>query len=101
MLLNNGIKSVFTSVCNPQANAVCECFHKTVEDMLNISLRNLPDNVSTALELIDTCLAAAVCAISSAVHQGLNILPGALAFHHDMLLPIPIMADYNLICTHH
>eukprot|EP00977_Amphora_coffeiformis_P006987 scaffold1513_cov100-Amphora_coffeaeformis.AAC.36 len=36
-------------------------------------------------------------AIRSAVHTTLQISPGALVFHRDMLLPIPVMADYNLI----
>ena len=98
MLLLNCIKPIPISVKNPQANAVCERMHKTVEDMLNPILRdNPPVNVETALELIDSCLAAASRALRSAVHSTLNISPGALAFHRDMLLPIPIMANYNLI----
>jgi hypothetical protein len=31
------------------------------------------------------------------IHQTLQISPGALVFNRDMLLPIPIMANYNLI----
>ena len=93
----SSIKSVPTSVPNPHANAVCERTHKTVQDMLNTSLRTPPDNVATATELVDSCLAAATRALRSAIHQSLKISPGALVFHRDMLLPIPIMADYNLI----
>ena len=59
MLHLNGIQSVPTSVRNPQANAVCERMHKTVQDMLQSSLRAPPENVETAVELIDSCRAAA------------------------------------------
>ena len=31
------------------------------------------------------------------IHQTLQISPGALVFQRDMLLPLPIMANYNLI----
>jgi transposase InsO family protein len=97
MLAMNGIKSVPISVRNPQANAVCERLHQTVGDMLQTSLRSPPDNVATAVELVDACLAAASRAMRSIVHQTLQVSPGALIFGRDMLLPIPILADYNLI----
>ena len=97
MLQVNGIKPVPTSVRNPQANAVCERLHKTVQDMLKSSLRDPPDNVANAVELVDSCLAAASRALRSAVHQTMQISPGALVFGRDMMLPIPIMADYNLV----
>ena len=71
--------------------------HKTVQDMLQSSLRSPPDNVATAVELVDSCLAAASRALRSVVHQTLQISPGALVFSRDMLLPIPILANYNLI----
>lgn len=71
--------------------------HKTVQDMLNTSLRQPPDNVATAVELVDSCLAAASRALRSIVHSTLRTSPGALVFNRDMLLPIPLLADYNLI----
>jgi transposase InsO family protein len=97
MLAMNGIESVPTTVRNPQANAVCERMHKTVLDMLSSSLREPPDNVATATELVDTCLAAASRALRSAIHQSMQVSPGALVFHRDMLLPIPMLANYNEI----
>ena len=33
----------------------------------------------------------------SATHRVLGVSPGALTFSRDMLLPIPILTDYNLI----
>ena len=38
MLLQEGIKSVPSSVRNPQSNAIIERLHKTVGDMLNTSV---------------------------------------------------------------
>lgn len=93
----NGIKAVPTSVKNPQANAVCERLHKTIQDLINTSVRTPPNNVNNAIELVDSCLASAVRSLRSVVHQGLKVSPGALVFGRDMVLPIPILADYNLI----
>ncbi len=31
------------------------------------------------------------------MHRTLGVSPGALVFQLDMLLPIPVLADYNLI----
>ena len=96
-LLRERIKSVPTSVRNPQSNAIIERMHKTMQDLLNVSLHDPPDNVANALELVDSCLYATMRALRSATHQTLNISPGALTFNRDMFLPIPLMADYNLI----
>jgi hypothetical protein len=98
LLQQEGIQSVPTTVRNPQANAVCERLHKTVEDSLNTYLRHqVPEDVATAADLIDTLIAAAQRAIRAAVHSTLKISPGSLVFHRDMMLPIPVMADYNLL----
>jgi transposase InsO family protein len=98
MLNREGIKSVPTTVRNPQANAICERMHKTIENSLNTFLRhNPPENVTTATELIDSLIAAAQRAIRTAVHSTFKVLPGAIVFHRDMMLPIPLMADYNLL----
>jgi len=97
MLVAHGIQAVPTSVRNPQANAVCERLHKTAQDLLNISLRSPPVTAADAIELIDSCLAAAQRSLRTMVHQTLNVSPGALVFGRDMLLPIPVLDDYNLI----
>jgi len=98
LLQNEDITPVPTTVKNPQANAICERLHKTVENSLNTYLRHqVPANVASATELIDALIAAAQRAIRSAVHSTMKISPGSLVFHRDMLLPIPIMADYNLL----
>jgi hypothetical protein len=98
MLIQNGIKQVPTTVKNPQANAVCKRMHRTIKDSLRtICHSNPPQNVGTAIELIDSVLASACYASRTAVHRTLGVSPGALVFGRDMLLPIPVLTDYNLI----
>ena len=98
MLLTNGIRPVPISTKNPQANSVCERIHQTVQEMLATILRKDPaPNIETAYDHIDSCLAAATRAVRSAIHRTLQVSPGALVFHRDMMLPVPIEADYNLI----
>ena len=92
------IQAVPTTVKNPQANAICERMHKTIGDQLRNYVRvQPPSNIETALEIIDAILAASQRALRACVHRTLGISPGALVFHRDMLLPIPVIADYNLI----
>ena len=98
MLNINGIQAVPTTTKNPQANAVCERMHSTVGDMLrSIISSHPPGDVAEAYEIVDSALASAQYAIRSAIHRTLQISPGALVFHRDMLMPIPIIADYNVL----
>jgi transposase InsO family protein len=98
MLIQNGIQQVPTTVKIPQANAVCERMHRTIKDSLRtICHSNPPQNVATAIKLVDSFLASASYASWTAVHRTLGVSPGALVFGRDMLLPIPVLTDYNLI----
>jgi hypothetical protein len=73
--------------------------HSTVGGMLRTLCRQEPpQNVATAIELVDSALASAQYGLRTAVHRTLGISPGALVFQRDMLLPIPVLADYNMIC---
>ena len=54
-----------------------------------------------ANDVMDTALATASYASCASLHRMLNISPGALVFHQDMLLNIPLLADLALICNHH
>ena len=66
--------------------------------MLRTYCRNYPpQNIETALEAIDAILASAQRALRTTVHRTLGIAPGTLVFQRDMLLPIPVLANYNLI----
>ena len=101
MLFLNGIKPVATSIKNPQSNAVCERMHQTVTNILRPLLHaHLPATPQAANDIIDTALATALYASRASLHRTLHISPGALVFHHDMLLNIPLIADLALIRDH-
>ena len=98
VLAVNGIQDAPTTVANPQANAINERFHQTVENILRTLLRTMhPQNDDQAVVIIENCLATARYAVRTAVHRTLNISPGALSFHRDMILPIPLIADFELL----
>jgi hypothetical protein len=70
--------------------------HSTVGNMLRTVIStHPPEDVAQAYEIVDSTLASAQYAICAAIHRTLQISPGALVFQQDMLLPIPIISDYN------
>jgi hypothetical protein len=59
-------------------------------------LVNPPNDIITASDLIDSVLATAMhmhATRASANRSLMNNTPGALAFHRDMLMGIPLIAD--------
>lgn len=94
ILETNGIQDVPTTARNPQSNAICERMHQTVGNLLRaLCHTNPPQNVVDANELVDSALATAMHAMRSTVHRSLEVAPGALVFHRDMFLDIPLHAD--------
>jgi hypothetical protein len=49
------------------------------------------------MALVDAALANAMYTTCASFHSGLKTTPGALAFHHDMVMNIPLMSDLMLI----
>jgi transposase InsO family protein len=98
MLAENSIQSHPISTKNPQANAICERMHQTVGNTLRaLYALNPPDGVESANQLVDTALANAMFATRAAFHGSLKASPGSLAFSRDMILDIPVIADWTLI----
>lgn len=96
LLIVRNIKAVPITVKNPQANAICERMHHTMGDILRTIVNDrAPINIPQAWDLIDNVIARVMHALRATVHRTLNISPGALVFHRDMLLPIPIIADFE------
>jgi transposase InsO family protein len=94
LLQQVGIKDVATTSRNPQANAVCERMHQTVGNILRTLLHvNRPQNAQAAAQLVDEALATAMHAMRCAASRTLGISPGALVFHRDMILDLPVIAD--------
>ncbi len=98
MLQANGIKDVPTTVKNPQANAVNERLHQTVQNILRTYLHTHDvSNPANAHLLVDACFATARHAVRSAIHRTLGSSPGAIVFNRDMFLPIPLLADLQAL----
>jgi hypothetical protein len=55
---------------------------------------NPPPGLNNTHALVDATLANATCA---SFHSGLQTTPGALAFHRDMVMNIPLMLDLTLV----
>jgi transposase InsO family protein len=81
---------------NLQANSICERMHQTVANTLRaMSKMNPPAGVKEANQMIDNALANCMYATRSAMHGLLNNSPGSLAFQQDMILDIPVIADWE------
>ncbi len=90
-----GIKHKPTTIKNPQANAILECLHQVLAQMLCIAELNMaktvtPNDVNVFLDN----MAWAICSTS---HTVLKASPGAAIFGCDMLFDIPFIANWNKI----
>jgi hypothetical protein len=56
-----------------------------------------PQNQIEAANLVDNCLATAQYASRAAAHRVSNVSPGAMVIQRDMVLPIPLIANFELI----
>ena len=90
-----------TTTKNPQSNAICERMHQTVGNSLRVLRQfNPPAGAQTPQALLDTALANAMYATRATYHASLKTTPGAMAFHRDMVMNVPFIADLNLIQQH-
>ena len=98
VLQRHGIRARSTTAKNPQANAICERMHQTIGNSLRaMATMDPPTGIDSANRLVDTALANCLFSTRAAVHGQLQSSPGALAFGRDMILNIPMIADWNLI----
>jgi hypothetical protein len=98
MLHCNNIRSCCTTTKNPQANAICEQMHQSVGNSLQVLWQwNLPVGRNDAHALVDEALANAMYATRASYHSGIQTTPGALAFHCNMVMNIPMMSDLTLV----
>ena len=100
MLERNKIKSVPTTVKNPQANAIVERMHQSISTTIAISLRENPplkyEEVSTLV--FRKCMATQY-AIRSTINMTLKHTPGELAFGRDMLMSIRSQIDWKQLLS--
>ena len=101
MLLRHGIHDHCTTSRNPQANALCERMHLVVGNSLRaLTTLNPPAGIVDANQLVDTALANAMFAHRSAYNSAIQTTPGGLAFGHDMIMALPLIADLQIIRAH-
>ena len=94
LLADFGIKDVPTTSRNPASNGICERMHQTVGNVVRTLIHeNKPRTLKHAQTVIDQALASASHAVRTNVNQATGYTPGALAFHRDMLLNIPLVVD--------
>ncbi|EJK69288.1 hypothetical protein THAOC_09464, partial [Thalassiosira oceanica] len=93
------VKTVQTTAHNPQANAICERMHLTVQQLINIYCDlNQPRTREDARAIVDRALSTASHALRINISRSLgNNTPGALAFGRDMLLDLPFIADWQAV----
>ena len=99
LLTKVGIKKSFITSRNPQSNSLIERSHQAISQVIRVlvALRP-PSNANEGDKLIDTAFATAMHASRCASNSQLNFYsPGALVFHHDMFLGIPLHADLILL----
>ena len=87
-----------TTVRNPQANAVCERLHQTMEKTIRILIHQRPpQNIVNVAELVDTALASSLHSVRATIHATLGISPGAIVYNRDMIHDIPVHPDFTTL----
>jgi len=98
MLATNGIRSVPTTVKNPQANSIAERVHRVVGDMIRTQLDGTDLNsIADANLFVDAVLASATFGLRATVHTTMTVSHGAAAFGRDMLINIPLTVDWEMV----
>jgi hypothetical protein len=98
MLHRNNIQSLSTTMKNPQANAICKQKHQSIGKCLRVLQQwNPPPGLNNAHALVDAAFANAMYAMHASFHSGLQTNPGALAFHCNMVMNIPLTSDLTLV----
>jgi hypothetical protein len=80
---------------NPQANAVLECLHQVLGQMLRTSKLNMAKTTTPYDNIV--FLNNAAWTICSTYHTVLKASPGAAILGRDMLFDIPFIANWNKI----
>ena len=98
LLTQAGIIKRQTTVKDPQSNEICERMHQTIADILRLLNATDPPTADEAAdEMMDIAIATCLNATRCAVNHQMWASPGGLVFNRDMLLGIPLIADYKSI----
>ncbi len=97
VLCRHGIHPAGSTVKNPQSNAVCERLHQSMGNTLRAPQATPCRTKEEAAARIHSALQTATYAACTAVHTTMNMAPGSMAFHRDMILNIPLIVDFELL----
>ncbi len=96
MLKKNNIKSVPTTVKNPQSNAMVERMHQSISTMLAISIQeNPPKGFEEAANLVQRKCMDTQFSLRATVHSTMKLSPGELAFGRNMLNPFSTQINWD------
>ena len=94
LLSSYGIESVPTTVKNPRANSPVERMHLTMADMLRTSPPFTGDDWFLEVQRM---LQAIAWAIRSTVNTAVQLTPGQMAFHRDMITASQVHVDWDRV----
>ena len=98
VLRRHNIKPSAAGTKNPQANSVCERLHQSMANSIRIlSYAHPPRNEAEVEDMVNTALQTASHAAKTAIHSTMKLSPGAMCFGRDMILDIPVIADFQLL----
>lgn len=95
LLQSYGIKSVLTTVHNPQANSVIERVHQVIANLLRS--QNLMRQDLSTRENQQKILAPVTWAFNTTYHTSLQASPAQLVFGRDMIMPTTFLANWAAI----
>ena len=96
LLEDFGITSIPSNSRTPTSNSIVERLHSTTGNILCALRRDKePKTLQEAEEMMDEALATAFHAVRINVSETRGNSPGALAFHRDMILNIPLKIDFQ------
>lgn len=73
-------------------------YHQTASNILSPLLyMHPPQNIEQANLLMNSALQTAAHSARTAIHSAMKISPGALIFHRDMILDIPLIAGLHVL----
>ena len=87
-----------STVKNPQSNAVCERLHQSIGNAIRaLTHENTPRPKTESKAFIQSALLTAAYGARTALHSTMKASPGAMAFHRDMILNIPLIVDFEML----
>ena len=95
MLKDFAIQATYTSIKNPQSNAILEQIHQVVGSMLKT--QDLKEKIFDSWKPWSEILASVAYAIRCSYHSTLQATPGQLVFGRDMLLNIGFQPNYERV----